>query len=163
MRLLEFAMAGNLNGKFFMEIKKDKRGWLYNGNIFTTEEDAHRAKKADEDPEAEAFWSKLDYKVPENAQPELAYDGIRSATSFGTFVTKFVSENSMSIVRLAKEIGVSKQSVFDWMNGKSIPSTNHALKLIQVTGCSTDMLMQALSDNFQKQKEQYLQRLKVQP
>lgn len=141
-----------------MEIKRTTSGWLYNGNIFADLQSAEAAQIADrrDDP----LWASLDLHAPIEAKPELVYDGLNQGTSFGTFVTLYLRANDSSIVALAKKIEVSKQTMFDWMNARSIPSANHAKRIVAVMGCSISTLEKALQDNFQRTKDSYFEKLR---
>lgn len=141
-----------------MENQKTDKGWEYNGNVFEDEYSALSALKADQTPNP--IWDNLDLEVPTDAALEILYDGQERATSFGTFVTGYLQEHGGSIVALAKKIEVSKQTIFDWMNAKSIPSGNHALRILDVMDCTPAILEEALQDNFQKTKESYFEKLK---
>jgi DNA-binding XRE family transcriptional regulator len=52
---------------------------------------------------------------------KLLYNGTRNL-SFGKFIEEVLKAQDKSIVQLAADIGVSKQTLFSWMNGDSIPA-----------------------------------------
>lgn len=135
-----------------MEIKKTAAGWEYDGIVFVDERSARATKEADEkglpvlenDP---------------NAEIRLVYDD-EKGLSFGLFVTQYLKRTDDSIVSLAKNIGVSRQALFDWMNARSIPSRKHVAAILKITGCSPDTLKLALHDNFEMQKTRLFENLK---
>jgi DNA-binding phage protein len=135
-----------------MEIKKTAAGWEYDGIVFVDERSAIAAKEANEKA----------HTVPANdpnAEIRLVYDSDKG-TTFGNFVIKFLKQTNGSIVRLAKDIGVSRQALFDWMNAKSIPSRKHVQAILIATGCTQDELKNALHDNFEMQKIKLFEDLK---
>lgn len=50
-----------------------------------------------------------------------------------TKLKKYIKENKVNIATLAKEVGVSYQSIHYWANGDSVPTILNALKLIKVS------------------------------
>ncbi len=135
-----------------MEIKKTKAGWEYDGIVFVDETSAQAAKEATEQGQAVPATSP-------GTEIKLVYDGSKP-TSFGLFVTQYLRTNDGSIVKMAKDIGVSKQALFDWMNAKSVPSRKHVEAILATTGCSPKTLKDALEDNFEMQKIKLFEDLK---
>ncbi len=135
-----------------MEIKKTKTGWEYDGIVFVDEISAKAVKEATEQGQA------IPGTTP-GTEIKLVYDGSKP-TSFGLFVTQYLKAKDSSIVKLAKDIGVSKQAVFDWMNAKSVPSRKHVESILAATRCSPQTLKAALDDNFEMQKVKLFEGLK---
>lgn len=136
-----------------MEIKKTKNGWEYAGIVFTDEESARRVQEASEKDNS------LPANFPKSPQFELKYDGERP-TSFGSFVTDYLKKNDKTIVAFAEEIGVSRQTLFNWMSGISLPTGKHAAIIKEVMNCTALQLIEALEDNFQYPKLKMLEELK---
>lgn len=136
-----------------MEIKKTKKGWEYAGIVFADEDSARRVQEATDKDDS------LPANFPKNPQFELKYDGERP-TSFGSFVTDHLRRNNKTIVALADEIGVSRQTLFNWMAGISLPTSKHAASIVAIMGCTALQLIEALEDNFQYPKIKMLEELK---
>jgi hypothetical protein len=101
----------------------------------------------------------LTASLTKSAKFNLLYDS-EHPTSFGTFVADYLRATGKSIIGLAGEIGVSKQALFNWMNASSLPTSKHAVNIMQVMQCSSIELVKALEDNFQYPKLKMLEELK---
>lgn len=136
-----------------MEIKKTAKGWEYDGVVFVDERSALGVKESTEKA------ASTSYLPQQNQAIEVIYDGSQP-TSFGLFITKFLKTSDLGMVKLAKEIGVSRQALFDWMNSKSIPSRKHVEAIIKVTRCRPGELREALQDNFEMQKTKLFENIR---
>lgn len=54
---------------------------------------------------------------------------------------KYLEENSISQVEIARKIGVKQPTVWEWLNDESKPSAENLMKLSRVTGLSIDDLL----------------------
>ena len=133
------------NGGDLMEIKKTKKGWEYDGIVFTDEQSALLTKEATENGQATKSATPIakDFK--------LVYDGERGR-SFGKFIEKVLKSQNKSIVQLASELNVSRQTLFAWMNSDSVPTRKNLETIIAITQCRMDDIKLALQDNFERQK-----------
>ena len=129
-----------------MEIKKTDNGWEYDGIIFKDERSALLTKEATEGGQSSKVGS-----LPEAKGFKLVYDGERQR-SFGKFVEKILKAQNKSIVQLASDFDVSRQTLFAWMNGDSVPTRKNLEIIIDVTQCRINDVKLALRDNFKMQK-----------
>ncbi len=127
-----------------MEIKKTNKGWEYDGILFKDKRSALLTKKASEGVKSAK-------KKSTSKDAELLYDGTRNL-SFGKFIEEVLKAQDKSIVQLAADIGVSKQTLFSWMNGDSIPTLRHLETILDVTQCPVRKIRAALHDNFKMQE-----------
>lgn len=134
-----------------MEIKKTAKGWEYDGVVFTDEMSAEAARSATLESAGHEIES-------EKLEARLIYDNERP-TSFGLFVTAHLKQSGCSIARLATDLGVSRQTIFDWINAKSIPTRKNVEAILALTSCSPETLRQALHDNFETQKAKLFENL----
>lgn len=137
-----------------MEIKKTDKGWEYDGIVFKDKRSALLTKKANEDVKT----------VPKKAAQKskdvkLLYDGGRNL-SFGKFIEEVLKAQDKSIVRLAADLQVSKQTLFSWMNGDSIPTLRHLETILDVTKYSIPKIRAALQDNFKIQEQKLFENLR---
>lgn len=49
-----------------------------------------------------------------------------------------------TVAAFAARIGVSRQAVYDWINGKSQPTGDHLAAIVQITGWPVDRLYRQL-------------------
>jgi ribosome-binding protein aMBF1 (putative translation factor) len=127
-----------------MEIKKTNKGWEYDGILFKDKRSALLTKKASEGVKSAK-------KKSTSKDAKLLYDGTRNL-SFGKFIEEVLKAQDKSIVQLAADIGVSKQTLFSWMNGDSIPTLRHLETILDVTQCPVRKIRAALHDNFKMQE-----------
>lgn len=130
-----------------MEIKKVAKGWEYDGILFKDERSAHLTKEATES----ALPTKAK-SVPQSQDFKLKYDGTKGS-SFGRFIEQVMTKQDKGIVHLARDLSVSRQTLFDWMNAESVPTIKHLMQLARVTGCSKGELKLAIADNLENQKQ----------
>ncbi|MBC7532316.1 MAG: helix-turn-helix transcriptional regulator [Oligoflexus sp.] len=57
-----------------------------------------------------------------------------------------------SVALLAQEIGVSRQTLFSWMNGEVVLTAKHAAKAISIIRCDLQTFMKWLDDSYEMQK-----------
>jgi plasmid maintenance system antidote protein VapI len=126
-----------------MEIKKVANGWEYDGIVFTTKKDAKSCK---DETEKDAP-SMLPKGASPKDKPIFEYDS-KDPTSFGEFVAAYSMKNEISFTDLAKNIGVTKQALYDWINGTSMPSAKNSKNIIDATQCSNAELISALKTNL---------------
>lgn len=138
-----------------MEIKKTAKGWEYDGIIFADKRSAILTKKANES--ASSAFNKS--SIPKSGDFYLVYDSA-DEVSFGQFIEKISNKLNMSLVDLAAAFGVSRQTLFNWMNGNSIPTRKNLESIIQVTRCSLNEIKLALRDNFAIQQKKLFEGLK---
>ncbi|WP_141736404.1 helix-turn-helix domain-containing protein [Oligoflexus tunisiensis] len=131
-----------------MEIKKTEKGWEYGGVLFKDERSAQLSKQADEAASGTAKAETL----PPTENFQLVYDGSQGK-SFGKFIDKVLKEKNISISKLAKELGVSRPTLYAWMSGASIPTELNLDKIYVFTKATPDEIFNALADNFEGQKE----------
>jgi transcriptional regulator with XRE-family HTH domain len=62
--------------------------------------------------------------------------------SFSILLSSLIKNNRSEVMRIARELGVSDNTVYRWMNGTSEPRANHLQHL-------TEVLLQSLSQGFQ--------------
>lgn len=117
-----------------MEIRKIQEGWEYNHIVFNDEMSAQIIKEATE-------------KVDRNR-------------SFGRFIERILKDQNKCIGNLASDINVSRQTLFLWMNGESVPSRKKIETIIRVTKCPINEIKMALKDNFEMQKLKLFKGLK---
>ncbi len=127
-----------------MEIKKTNKGWEYDGILFKDKRSALLTKKASEGVKSAK-------KKSTSKDAKLLYDGTRNL-SFGKFIEGVLKAQDKSIVQLAADFGVSKQTLFSWMNGDSIPTLRHLETILDVTQCPVRKIRAALHDNFKMQE-----------
>lgn len=129
-----------------MEIRKTQKGWEYDGILFKDKRSALLAREATENEKSS--------RIPATDKNDftLVFDG-EHALSFGIFIEDVLRVQDKSIVKLAAEIGVSKQALFDWMNAKSLPSRKNLESIIFVTQRPAKELHLALRDNFKMQEK----------
>lgn len=60
---------------------------------------------------------------------------------FGKKIYELRTENKLTQLQLAKELGVSKQNISDWENGKSETSFSILIKLAKFFKVSTDYIL----------------------
>ena len=65
----------------------------------------------------------------------------------GTQIKKLRTARRLSQVELAKEIGVTKQSISNWENDNIMPSVDIVIKLSKFFSCSSDYLLELSNDN----------------
>lgn len=120
-----------------MAIKKTDKGWEYAEITFRSKEAAEAALYADNN----------------NDEKKLDLDGeileVDQETSFGSFLMPYLREGK-TIVGIAKGAGVSKQTLFAWINGDALPRTKNAEKLISLLKCSRVDLAKAIRTNVEK-------------
>lgn len=133
------------NGWGFMEIKKTKNGWEYDEISFTDEHSAMLAKR-----ESETEMTKK-IRVPKSKNFKLVYDS-ENKKSFGVFIEKILRSQNKSVVEMSAEFKVSRQTLFSWMNGESVPTRNNLAVVLNVTGCHLEEIKLALRDNFERHK-----------
>ena len=137
-----------------MEIKKTNKGWEYDGIIFTDERSALLTKEATEGGQL----SKVG-PIPKAKNFKLVYDGERER-SFGKFIEKILKAQDKSIIQLASDLDVSRQTLFAWMNGDSVPTRKNLETIIAVTNCRVSDIAAALRDNFAMQQTKLFEGLK---
>lgn len=54
---------------------------------------------------------------------------------------QYLEENSISQTEIAREVGVKQPTVWEWINGESLPSAENLQKLSRVTGLTIDALL----------------------
>lgn len=137
-----------------MEIKKTSRGWEYNGVIFADEKSAQNAQKS-----GTASLKRKPYSIPNPEKFNLVYDGDQRK-SFGVFIEQVLKIQDKGILHLAKELKVSRQALFSWMNGESVPTRKNIESLLAVTECPVEALKVALADNFRRMEEKAFEGVK---
>lgn len=65
----------------------------------------------------------------------------------GSQMKKIRQTRGMSQVELARQLGISKQSVSNWENDHSVPTIDLLKKLCQVFSCSADYLLELSTEN----------------
>ena len=68
----------------------------------------------------------------------------------GKRIADFRNEKGLSQEKLAEMLGISRQAVTKWENGKSCPDTENLIKLCGIFGCSLDELC---GNDFEKEKK----------
>ena len=147
-------MQSGKSGGAFMEIKKTSRGWEYDSIVFTDKRSALLTKKA-----SEAAPTSKRSSVPKAKDLQLVYDS-NDDVSFGLFIEKVLKRDDISLVDLAAALGVSRQTLFNWMNGDSIPTRRNLESIMAVTCCSLNEVKVALRDNFAMQQQKLFKGLK---
>ncbi len=137
-----------------MEIKKTTRGWEYNGVIFADEKSAQNAQKT-----GTVSPKRKPYSIPNPEKFKLVYDGDKRQ-SFGLFIEQVLKIQGKGILQLAKELEVSRQALFSWMNGESVPTRKNIENLLAVTECPVEALKVALADNFRRMEEKAFEGIK---
>jgi DNA-binding transcriptional regulator YiaG len=138
-----------------MEIKKTEKGWEYGGILFKDERSAQLSKQADEAASGTYAGAEA---LPTAENFQLVYDGSQGK-SFGKFIEKVLKEKDISISRLAKELSVSRPTLYAWMSGASIPTELNLDKIYVFTKATPEEIFTALADNFEGQKESIRQKL----
>ena len=54
---------------------------------------------------------------------------------------RYLDEEDISQAEFARQMGVSQPTVWEWLNGHSLPSADRLRKLSQLTGISIDELL----------------------
>ena len=65
----------------------------------------------------------------------------------GTQIKKLRTARRLTQVDLARELGVTKQSVSNWENDNIMPSVDIVIKLSKFFACSSDYLLELSGDN----------------
>lgn len=54
---------------------------------------------------------------------------------------RYLEENVISQVEIARQLGVTQPTVWEWLNDESKPTADNLMKLSRVTGISIDDLL----------------------
>ena len=124
-----------------MEIKKVKNGWEYDGLVFTDRSEAEEVKK-----KSEIDFIESDLVIE---SPRVAYDK-NKPTSFGLFVSEYIFKKGGTTTSLAGSLEVSKQVLYKWINGDSIPTKENTLQILKFMKCSKRELSKAFKTYYIK-------------
>src|SRR5579884_2750503 len=69
-------------------------------------------------------------------------------TLFSSVLRKLVRRERADIIRVARDLEVSENTVYRWMNGSSEPRTMHLRRLLEIFPEQRESLMQAISQTF---------------
>jgi transcriptional regulator with XRE-family HTH domain len=124
-----------------MAIKKTTKGFEVDGIIFDSKEVAERYLKSLKTQEkADTGWldEKIDYTFdPKSGQP-----------SFRVFMEKIAQSKGLNLSQLAERIGKTRQTLYNWMDGKVIPDPASIDRICGAFGVSKDEVTIATLDNF---------------
>lgn len=59
----------------------------------------------------------------------------------GKIINAYIRSNGYTREKIAKELGISCNSVYKWLNGGSIPSIDHLVTLSKLFECTIDDLI----------------------
>jgi len=95
--------------------------WIFTGVVFHGEE-------------VDFVASRLDHNTWEDALKWIELKGLEynRHRSFGAYVVYMLSDMSMSKTQLGHHIKVSRQSIYDWINNKSLPDVPNYLALARL-------------------------------
>jgi transcriptional regulator with XRE-family HTH domain len=133
-----------------MEIKKTPKGFEVDGITFDTRDVAERYVKSIQTQEkADTAWldERIDYK----------FDPNEKSSSFKLFIEKIARAHSLNITQIAERIGVKRQTLYNWMDGKVMPDKGNLDKIRRIFNVSQEEITLATLDNFTKAYPEYIQ------
>jgi len=122
-----------------MEIKKVKDGWKYAGITFSDKTSALKARKAEE--------AKTPSEIQKDAKLDVIFDKDHQ-TSFGLLISEYIEHNKRSMSAIAIDLNVSRQALYNWINGSSLPTTEKAENIMRVLNCTPTRLATAIETNL---------------
>jgi transcriptional regulator with XRE-family HTH domain len=129
------------HGENTMEIKKTAKGFEVDGISFDTIDVAERYCESLQTKEkGDTAW--LDEKI------DYAFDPAMNNPSFKNFVENIAQANSHNLKQIASKIGVTRQTLYNWMDGKVIPDPASIDKICKAFNVSKKDVTLATIDNF---------------
>lgn len=127
------------HGENIMEVKKVKNGWEFSGITFSDKASALKAKKSED--------TKMPSYIKNNAKLDVIFDKDHQ-TSFGILISEYIARNKRSMSAIAKDLHVSRQALYNWINGSSLPTTEKAEYIMKVLNCTPARLAKAIDTNL---------------
>lgn len=132
-----------------MEIKKVDGGWEYDDIIWEDYDDLLASIEA----EKRSPGSNID----SNQKLRFVYDDSQGKDCFGYYVARYLEKPHSSITDLASRIGVSRETIYKWIDG-SQPSAKNIHKVAEVLGVSIERLIAIYTLQYSKRlKNEWLQ------
>lgn len=89
------------------------------------------------------------HKYDVTGEPEyIIDDDDATAPSFKRFIASVIFKKQMSLLALAKSLEVSRQTLYSWIEGSTMPERKHVERVARVLGVSEKAVWQALRDNL---------------
>lgn len=126
-----------------MEIKKVKNGYEVNGVVFATRALAKRYVKdleSQKGKKAASSWL--------NETIDFVYDSNEASPSFKAFIANIALNHRLTMKQIADKLGVTRQTLYNWMDGSVIPDPNSLDKVGRAFGFARSDVIIALIDNF---------------
>lgn len=124
-----------------VEIKKTGKGFEVDGISFDTIDVAEKYLESLQTKEkGDTAW--LDEKI------DYAFDPAMNNPSFKIFVEKIAQAHSHNLKQIAGKIGVTRQTLYNWMDGKVIPDPASIDKICKAFNVSKKDVTMATIDNF---------------
>lgn len=127
-----------------MEIKKVAGGWEYNGILWKDYDQLLASIKAEESSPGTDINSK--------AKLRFVYDSSQGQDCLGYYVAQYLDKPKTSITSLAQEIGVSRETIYKWIEG-SQPSAKNIHKVAEVLDVTIDQLVNIYTLAYSKKLE----------
>lgn len=115
-----------------MAIKKVEGGWEYDGILWQDYDQLLASIEA----EKRSPGSSLD----STQKLKFVYDDSQGEDCLGYYVARYLEKPHNSISKLAKSIGVSRETIYKWIEG-SQPSAKNIPKVSEVLGVSIERLV----------------------
>lgn len=87
-----------------------------------------------------------DYDV--NDEIEFRYDSEERNPSFKRFLSEKILEKNISISSLASDLGVSRQAIYNWMDGNALPAKDKVEEIAKIFGIESRNVWRELMTNF---------------
>lgn len=128
-----------------MAIKKVDGGWEYDGILWKDYDQLLASIEA----EKRSPGSSLDG----SQKLRFVYDDSQGKDCLGYYVARYLERPHTSIAELAKRIGVSRETIYKWIEG-SQPSAKNIPKVSEVLGVSIERLIAIYTLAYSKKLEQ---------
>ncbi len=142
-------------GETTMGIKKTAKGYEVDGITFDSKAVAERYVK-DQSTKAKADTAWLDEKIDYVSDPQKRQPSLR------VFMEKLAQSNSLNMSQMAERIGITRQTLYNWMDGKVIPDPASIDKICRAFAVGKDEVTMATIDNFASAYPELVAKIKVQ-
>lgn len=129
-----------------MEIKRKPNGFEVNGVVFDTEDLAERyleSLKSGDQVVGDLNWldESIDYTFDSDDD---------SNPSFKVFMEEIIQKHGLNLKQAAERIGVTRQTLYNWMNAEVIPDSASVDKICKAFGVKRLDVEMAYRDNVAK-------------